>query len=192
MPSKDSRSTRRRTTYLTFEDLNAIAIQMADLLFTRSYGVMPRLSLLGGRDGLDVLNGILALPRQSVRRRAAYPGIFMKAAVLLRSMILNHPFVDGNKRMGIATTLVFLYVNDLVICATDNELVTLALDIAIGRRRELEELAAWLSDRSRSYDEVRKAVRQGREQELVGSLPGRASLNARPLLKMVMIEMWAR
>lgn len=45
----------------------------------------------------------------------------------------NHPFVDGNKRTGLATALVFLDMNGVRIGATDDELEDLAVGVAAGR-----------------------------------------------------------
>ena len=56
-------------------------------------------------------------------------------------MDLNHPFVDGNKRMALATALVFLALNGWVIPSTDDELRDFTLDIVTGRHRQLDEIA---------------------------------------------------
>ncbi len=56
---------------------------------------MPALRVLGGQTGLGVLQGVLSLPKQSAGHRPAYSTLFEKTAALFRSMILNHPFVDG-------------------------------------------------------------------------------------------------
>jgi death-on-curing protein len=50
----------------------------------------------------------------------------------------NHPFVDGNKRVGLAVGLAFLAMNDVFIRATDDELVELVLDVATGRRSKAD------------------------------------------------------
>ena len=146
---------------------------------------MPVLTVLGGDEGRKALEGILALPKQSAGGRAAYPTIFDKAAVLLRSMILNHPFVDGNKRMGVAATLDFLYLNDEIVCATDGELVRLALGLATGHGRGLDALARWFEARSVSPAAIEEAIRTGGIAKIVGCLPGKASLSQRPLLDFV-------
>ena len=146
---------------------------------------MPVLTVLGGDEGRSALEGILALPKQSAGRRAAYPTVFDKAAVLLRSMILNHPFVDGNKRMGIAATLDFLYLNDEIVGATDDELVRLALGVATGDLRRLDTLSRWFEDRSVSLSAIEEAIRIGGVDKLISVLPGRASLRQRRLLDFV-------
>jgi death-on-curing protein len=145
---------------------------------------MPVLSVLGGRAGEGVIRGILALPKQTAGGRPAYPSLFDKAAVLFRSLILDHPFVDGNKRMAVASALVFLWVNQQVVCATDNELVTKALAVAQGLS-DWRELSEWFEMRSRSLETIAGAVTNGTVNELVAGLPGRASLKSRVLLDLL-------
>lgn len=55
------------------------------------------------------------------------------AAACLFHLVMNHPFVDGNKRVGLETALIFLEINGIDIVATDEELVTAVLDIATSR-----------------------------------------------------------
>ena len=145
---------------------------------------MPILSVLGGRAGAGVIRGILALPKQTAGGRPAYPSLFDKAAVVFRSLILDHPFVDGNKRMAVASALVFLWVNQQIVCATDNELVTEALAVAQGLS-DWKELSEWFEMRSRSLETIANAVSNGTVDELVVGLPGRASLKGRVLMDLL-------
>jgi death-on-curing protein len=145
---------------------------------------MPVLSVLGGQAGAGVIEGILALPKQTAGGKPAYPSLFDKAAVLFRSLILDHPFVDGNKRMAVASALVFLWVNDEIVCATDRELVTKALAVAEGLR-DWKELSEWFRMRTRSEDVIVRAIENGTLDTIVAGLPGRASIANRPLLNAV-------
>ncbi len=187
VPSKSSRSSsRRRTRYLTFDDLNTLAYELARYLFADWLEPMPVLHVLGGKEGAGVLSGILALPKQSAGRKSAYSSIFDKAAALFRSMTLDHPFVDGNKRMAVATTLAFLGVNDWIVVATDDELVNLALGVASGNVRERDELALWFQMNTVSFEDLTMASESGRINELVRELPGTAGLQERRLLALVL------
>jgi hypothetical protein len=69
--------------YLTFEDIELLGVNFAQELFGQT-APLPRLQMLGGQSGADVLSGILALPRQTIDGEPAYPTIFDKAAVILR------------------------------------------------------------------------------------------------------------
>ena len=61
-----------------------------------------------------------------------YPSIEEKAARLGHSLIANHAFVDGNKRIGIFALLVFLEVNGCGIHPTNDEVARVALSVAVG------------------------------------------------------------
>jgi death-on-curing protein len=56
----------------------------------------------------NMLESAVACPMMSAFGEDAYPTIIEKAAALLHSLVLNHPFVDGNKRTG---TIAFLHLN---------------------------------------------------------------------------------
>jgi death-on-curing protein len=72
-----------------------------------------------------------------------YPTIQAMAAHLAFSLIKNHPFLDGNKRIGILSMLVFLDINGLPVDCTDDELVTLGLGLADSSITE-SELIEWI------------------------------------------------
>jgi len=69
------------------------------------------------------------------------------AAHLAFSLIKNHPFLDGNKRIGILAMMVFLKINGLPIACTDNELETLGWGLADGSIDE-PELIEWIVSHS--------------------------------------------
>ena len=70
----------------------------------------------GGIDGIrdeGLLGSALAAPFQTFGGEPVYPSLQAKAAQLGFGLIRNHPFVDGNKRIGAHTMLVFLAVNGI-------------------------------------------------------------------------------
>jgi len=69
------------------------------------------------------------------------------AAHLAFSLIKNHPFLDGNKRIGILAMMVFLKINGLPLTCTDNELETLGWGLADGSIDE-SELIEWIVSHS--------------------------------------------
>jgi death-on-curing protein len=74
----------------------------------------------GGSPGLrdlGLLEASLALPRQSFAGADLYPGLIAQAAALGFSLIQNHPFVDGNKRIGHAALEITLVLNGLELTA---------------------------------------------------------------------------
>jgi death-on-curing protein len=175
-----------RIRYLTRKDLETVAYELARELFEEWLGPMPVLTVLGGKRGAGVLDGILSLPKQSAGGRPAYPSVFDKAAVLFRSLIQDHPFVDGNKRMAVASALLFLLTNGVVLAATDHELVEFALRVASGKGRPAwSGISQWIELRAVSQTEIEEAVRRDRLDELLARLPGRAGLESRGLLSSI-------
>lgn len=65
---------------------------------------------VGVRD-MSLLQSALNAPFQAFEGKEVYPSILSKAAAMCRSVISNHPFVDGNKRTGIHVMLIFLEIN---------------------------------------------------------------------------------
>lgn len=97
----------------------------------------------GLRD-LGALEAALAQPRMTFGGEDLYPTLVDKAAALGFSLIPNHPFLDGNKRIGHAVMEVFLILNGYEISATVDEQEQVILALAAGRMsREL--FAAWLN-----------------------------------------------
>lgn len=59
--------------------------------------------------------------------------MLQKAARLGYSIILNHPFIDGNKRIGIHIMLIFLALNGVEIQCTQSELIEVGVNLANGK-----------------------------------------------------------
>ena len=74
-----------------------------------------------------------------------YPTKEEKGAMLGYTLISNHAFVDGNKRIGVYVMLTFLEVNGIRIKCTDSELTELGLGVAAGEIK-YEELLDWILD----------------------------------------------
>ncbi len=89
----------------------------------------------GGASGirdLGALESALAQPRQSFAGQDLYPDVTSNTTALCFSLVLNHPFVDGNKRIGHAAMETFLIVNGYEIRATVDEQERVMLDLAAG------------------------------------------------------------
>jgi death-on-curing protein len=104
----------------------------------------------GIRD-LGLLAAAVARPQATFEGRDLYPDLFSKAAALMDSIIRNHPFVDGNKRTGIAAAGMFLALNGRRLVAGNDEVERFALAVAssgIG----LDDMAAWFEQHSELHD----------------------------------------
>ena len=77
--------------------------------------------------------------------REFYPTKEEKGARLGYTLISNHAFVDGNKRIGVYIMLCFLEMNGIRLQCTDDELVDIGLSVASGRMK-YEELVQWVFD----------------------------------------------
>lgn len=105
----------------------------------------------GGIHGVRDRGAILsveALPQQSVFGKELYPTHFLKAAVYCRSIILNHPFLDGNKRTGMTAAMIFLEQNGFMSMCREGEIKNFAIRVA-SKKVELDAIAAWLKKHSR-------------------------------------------
>ena len=100
----------------------------------------------GGCDGIrdeGLLDSALESPFQSFDNEELYPSIQAKAARLCYGLVKNHAMLDGNKRIGAHTMLVFLAVNGYELEYTQKELSDLILDVADGKK-EYEDILAWI------------------------------------------------
>ena len=100
----------------------------------------------GGRLGVRDLGAIasaLSQPRVSVGGEDAYPTLVDKAAALGYSLIRNHGFFDGNKRIAHAAMEVFLVLNGMELRASVEEQERFMLSLAAGEVSR-EGLADWL------------------------------------------------
>lgn len=100
----------------------------------------------GGLDGTrdeGLLDSALNTPFQTFAEQDLYPTVLEKAARLGYGLICNHPFLDGNKRIGTHAMLVFLDINQFSLSYTDNELIEIVLRVAAGEAG-YNELLDWL------------------------------------------------
>jgi death-on-curing protein len=90
----------------------------------------------GGAEGVrdvDILDSCLARPFQTFGGVDLYPSIVEKAMALGFFLVKNHPFIDGNKRIGQAAMEVTLGLNGWLIQASIDEQEKLILDLAEGK-----------------------------------------------------------
>ena len=109
----------------------------------------------GGGAGLrdrGALEAAVARPQMTFGGEDLYPDIQAKAAALMHSLVMNHPFVDGNKRVGAHACVLFMLPNSVEPAFTSDELVEITLAAARGEVGA-EAVAIWLRQRSRQRDE---------------------------------------
>ena len=103
----------------------------------------------GGSSGIrdeSLLEAALAAPFVSFGGVDLYPTLEQKAARLGYGLIKNHAMIDGNKRIGAHTMLVFLALNGIRLQHTQEELYTIILDVAAGKSSQ-DNLLTWIQNR---------------------------------------------
>jgi death on curing protein len=75
----------------------------------------------------------LSPPAGQLLGQEAYPTLTGKAAALMHSLAGNHALVDGNKRLALLATVVFLRINGYVLDLTDDEAFALTMSVAAGQ-----------------------------------------------------------
>ncbi len=111
---------------------------------------LHELSILkyGGTEGVrdqGLMESAIARPYQTFGGEDLYPTFFEKAAAIVESIIINHPFVDGNKRTGFLAMLAVLEAGNLKITATNDELYNFTIKISTGEIK-FEEIVTWLKN----------------------------------------------
>lgn len=104
----------------------------------------------GGSEGIrdeGLLASALNAPFQTFDGEDVYKTVQAKAAKLGFFLINNHPFIDGNKRIGTLVMLVFLKINGIEIKCTDDELIKLGLGLADGTVNN-KDLLGWIIEHS--------------------------------------------
>ncbi|MCL2772595.1 MAG: type II toxin-antitoxin system death-on-curing family toxin [Oscillospiraceae bacterium] len=87
---------------------------------------------ISGFMNMNLLESALAAPFASFEGVYFYKTVKEQAARLAYGIIKNHPFIDGNKRIGILAMLTFLKENGIILNCSDDDLVRLGLSIAGG------------------------------------------------------------
>ncbi|MBI3944446.1 MAG: type II toxin-antitoxin system death-on-curing family toxin [Armatimonadetes bacterium] len=105
----------------------------------------------GGRAGLrdaSLLEAVLNRPRAAFGGAEVHPTLAAKAAVLMYSLVLNHLFVDGNKRIGLLCLEAFLRLNGMRLEAGPEERYRLVLDVA-SESLTMDAIRAWVEQHAR-------------------------------------------
>jgi len=82
---------------------------------------------------LGLLDSACHRPRAAIFGQEAYPTLAGKSAALMHSLACNHALVDGNKRLALLATVVFLRINGNALDLTDDEAFDLTMSVAAGQ-----------------------------------------------------------
>jgi death-on-curing protein len=107
----------------------------------------------GGTSGIrdvDLLKSALAMPEATYGGEFLHAGIFEMAAAYLFHLVKNHPFVDGNKRVGAVSALIFLALNGYDVHAPEEDFAEMVLSVARGELGKAD-VAVFLRRWSRAF-----------------------------------------
>jgi death-on-curing protein len=109
----------------------------------------------GGSEGvrdIGLLNSAIAMPTATFGGQFLHSDLYEMAAAYLFHLVQNHPFVDGNKRVGAAVANVFLFLNDVHFAPDEDEFTELVLGVATGGVKKAE-IAEFLRANSKPLKE---------------------------------------
>jgi death on curing protein len=117
----------------------------------------------GGATGirdLGALESALSQPHTSFGGQDLYPDLIAKAAALCFSLVMNHPFLDGNKRVGHAAMETFLLLNGCEVSAEVDEQERVILSLAAGQL-DRNAFVSWLKKHTTKalHDDSKLAAR---------------------------------
>ncbi len=113
-------------------------VTTADALFFHKHLIERYGGAVGIRD-VGALESALHRPQTGY-----YDSLLHEAAALLESLVQNHPFVDGNKRIAFAVIDVFLRINGHTITADSTSIYRRMIDLIETRTFDMEHLVPWL------------------------------------------------
>ena len=105
----------------------------------------------GGDHGIrdqGLLESAVHRPQATVFGKEAYPALFDKAAVICQSLLMNHAFIDGNKRAAFAACHLTLLMNGWSLTTSGDEIYDFLLR-AIQKHADWPEISAWLKKHSK-------------------------------------------
>ncbi len=109
--------------------------------------ILDRFGGAGGLRDWGLLDSAVNRLRATFNEKDLYPDIFTKAATLGHSLILNHPFVDGNKRTAWEAMRTFIEENEYSLQAEHDEIIELMLKIE-DKSLGVDQITSWLQDHS--------------------------------------------
>jgi death-on-curing protein len=123
---------------LTLEQL----LQLHALVVDRTGGSM------GLRD-IGRLESAIATQTQNVFGEELYPSVIEKSTAIIRGIIADHPFVDGNKRTAMLAGLALLKTNGVLFVAQAGEIEDVAVKIAVARL-DIPVIVMWLHEHTKN------------------------------------------
>jgi death-on-curing protein len=154
----------KETLYLSLEESLGLHAELIG-----RFGGLP-----GVRDP-GLLESALARPRSGY-----YATLAEQAAALLQSLVSNHSFVDGNKRMAFAAAAIFLHMNGFSLETDADSGETFMIERVIKGKAELAEIAVWIANRLSPVDIQTVYAEVSKRHSKSLDKPGRSGSPAKP------------
>ena len=125
-------------------------LSSAEVLLVHDHAIRE----FGGSFGLmspGRLEASVVALRQTMFGEELYPDLFSKAAILFYLLVMNHAFVDGNKRTAALSLIEFLERNGYTLDATNDELYQFTIEVASSVSTK-EEVEMWIRDKAVSLN----------------------------------------
>lgn len=137
--------------YLTEEFVFYIHMVAIDEIFCEYDGHVVYSQEMRGVKDVALFKSAVLLPQQTFGGEDLYPKIIDKASCYLRSLAMDHPFYDGNKRTALLSTIIFLEMNGYKITCNNDTLYNFTKEI-VENKYSIEKIANMLN----SYVRVSK------------------------------------
>lgn len=114
-----------------------VFLTFAEIIEIHNYQIENCGGASGVRD-MELLKSAIGMPSATFGGTFLHPTIYEMAAAYLFHLVENHPFVDGNKRVGAMAALVFLDMNGIDFEASNEEFTAMVLRVASGKMLKAE------------------------------------------------------
>lgn len=114
-----------------------------DEVYTIHEEIIQKAGSIASVRDFSLLHSAVERPKAAYGGTEFYPTIFLKAAALLHSLCMNHPFTDGNKRTSWVSTKRFLKINGCHLKAVKTEAVSFLLSVD-NENLPLKDISAWI------------------------------------------------
>lgn len=119
-------------------------IKLKSVLKIHAHSILKYGGAEGIRD-LNILESAINRPFATFDGNDLYPTFVGKAAAILESILINHPFIDGNKRTAISLALFILNSNKIELVASEDNIYNFIIRIAEGKS-DIDEITEWLNN----------------------------------------------
>ena len=124
-------------------------LSVAQILFIHARLIAETGGSPGLRD-LGLLSSAVARPQATFDGQDLYPDLFSKTAALMDSLVRNHAFIDGNKRVGITAAGLFLRIHGRQLTASNAKLERFTWDVA-QTQVSLDGMTIWFEQNSKLH-----------------------------------------